>query len=68
MLDDQNNHRDTFTGGPHRMPLQDYHCKNCAKIYEIIVPLAENDKKIKCPECKKVLKKLLSPPKTIKIN
>ena len=50
------------------MPLQDYSCVHCAKIYEIIVPLAENDKAIKCPKCKEVLVKHISPPKTIKIN
>jgi putative FmdB family regulatory protein len=50
------------------MPLQDYYCTNCAKIYEIIVPLAQTDKKIKCPNCKRVLKKHISAPKTIKIN
>jgi len=50
------------------MPLQDYFCTNCEKVYEIIVPLAENDKKIKCPHCKKLLKKHISAPKTIKIN
>ena len=50
------------------MPLQVYFCKKCAKIYDIIVPLAETDDKIKCPYCKKVLIKRISPPKTIKIN
>ena len=50
------------------MPLQVYYCHKCNKIYEIIVPLAENDKKIKCPHCKKVLTKHISAPKTIKIN
>uniref|UniRef100_A0A6M3KVC4 Putative regulatory protein FmdB zinc ribbon domain-containing protein n=1 Tax=viral metagenome TaxID=1070528 RepID=A0A6M3KVC4_9ZZZZ len=50
------------------MPIYDYYCIKCAKIYEIIVPLVEIDKKIKCPLCKKVLKKRISPPKTIRIN
>jgi putative FmdB family regulatory protein len=50
------------------MPLQDYYCNKCAKIYEIIVPLAETDDKIKCPHCEKDLDKHISAPKTIKIN
>ena len=50
------------------MPLYDYYCKKCAKIHEIIVRLDKIDTKIKCPYCKKTLKKLQSPPKTIKIN
>jgi len=50
------------------MPMQDYYCKNCAKIYEILVPLAKNDEKIPCPYCKEVLIKHISAPKTIKIN
>jgi putative FmdB family regulatory protein len=50
------------------MPLQDYYCKKCAKAFEIIVPLAENEKKIKCPHCRRVLIRHISAPKTIKIN
>lgn len=50
------------------MPLQDYYCKHCSKLFEIIVPLAQNDKKIKCPHCKKALIKQLSCQKVIKIN
>jgi putative FmdB family regulatory protein len=50
------------------MPLQVYSCIHCAKIHEIIVPLVKTDEEIKCPDCKKVLVKHISPPKTIRIN
>ncbi|MCK4328781.1 zinc ribbon domain-containing protein [candidate division WOR-3 bacterium] len=50
------------------MPLQDYHCKQCNKIFEIIVPLSKNDKEIKCPYCKQTLRKRISAPKIIKIS
>ena len=50
------------------MPLQVYFCNKCNKIYDIIVPLSENDRKIKCPHCNKNLIKHISAPKTIKIN
>ena len=50
------------------MPMQDYFCAKCHKLYEIMVPLRLTDKKIKCPHCKKALKKHISAPKTIKIN
>lgn len=50
------------------MPLYEYYCTECEKIYEIIVKLRAIDKKIKCPHCKKGLKKRISPPKTIRIK
>ena len=43
------------------MPLFDFICKKCEKIFEVIVPLSYSKKKIKCPYCKKQLKKLMSP-------
>lgn len=42
-------------------PLHDYFCKDCLKTYEVIVPLDKDNKKVKCPHCKKKLKKLLAP-------
>ena len=42
------------------MPLHDYWCKNCFKMYEVIVPLKKTDEAIKCPDCKKKLKKMIT--------
>lgn len=43
------------------MPLFDYICGKCFKQYEVIVPLKDVGKKVKCPHCKKSLKKILTP-------
>lgn len=43
------------------MPLFDFVCGKCLKKYEIIIPLKEMDKKVKCPHCKKELKKIMAP-------
>jgi putative FmdB family regulatory protein len=43
------------------VPLYDYHCKKCEKIFEIMVKLDKSDKEIECPYCKKKLTKLMSP-------
>ena len=43
------------------MPLHDFVCGKCLKRYEIIIPLKEMDKKVKCPHCKKELKKIMAP-------
>jgi len=43
------------------MPLFDYYCKDCEKCYEVLVPLSKTKSKIKCPKCKKELKKIISP-------
>lgn len=50
------------------MPLFDYFCKKCSKIFEINVRLDKLDKKIRCPYCEKGLKKVVSAPKIIRIN
>jgi len=42
--------------------LYTYHCVDCAKIYEIMVKLKDYDKEIKCPHCKKPLKKQMDAP------
>lgn len=50
------------------MPMYDYGCSNCLKIYEILVKLDKIDEEIKCPICGKPLKKLLSSPRRINIH
>jgi putative FmdB family regulatory protein len=49
------------------MPLYDYLCETpkCAKskkVLSFIVPLERYDETIKCPECKKPLRRMLSAP------
>ena len=51
-----------------KMPNYDYMCLNCQKIYEISVRLDKIDEKIKCPNCKKKLKKRIHAPKIVRIN
>jgi len=43
------------------MPLYDYYCQKCSKAYEVKVPLAKRNKKIKCPYCKEKMAKKMSP-------
>lgn len=43
------------------MPLFDFFCRECLKTYEVIVPLKDVGKKVKCPHCKKGLKKIITP-------
>lgn len=43
------------------MPLYEYVCSRCQKLFEIIVPLDKYGKKIRCPHCRKQLKKIMSP-------
>ena len=50
------------------MPIQDYWCVKCSKAYEVIVPLRETNKTIRCPHCKEPLRKHISAPKIIRIN
>jgi putative FmdB family regulatory protein len=45
------------------MPLFDYYCLDCETVYELIVPLDRLDEEVKCPECGKILKKRISPPR-----
>jgi putative FmdB family regulatory protein len=44
------------------MPLYEYLCKDCMKVFEAIVKLEEEDKPVKCPFCDKPLDKLMSAP------
>ncbi|MCK4816709.1 zinc ribbon domain-containing protein, partial [bacterium] len=43
------------------IPLFDYYCLKCNRIYEIIVPLSKIKEEIICPCCKKALQKRISP-------
>jgi len=68
----------TFAGenikDSNNMPLYQLWCKSCFKPYEVTMTLKELDifdkgkESIPCPECKKPLKKLICPPRRIKIN
>ena len=43
------------------MPLYVKWCKKCEKVYEVIIPLKDYEKKVKCPHCKRMLVKILTP-------
>jgi putative FmdB family regulatory protein len=43
------------------MPLYEFLCSKCMKILEFIVPLDKFETKVKCPHCKKMVKRLMSP-------
>jgi putative FmdB family regulatory protein len=43
------------------MPLYTYHCKECVKIYELLIKLEDYDEIVVCPECGKVMDKLITP-------
>ncbi len=43
------------------MPLYEFICGSCLKVFEFIVPLDKYEKKIKCPHCKKEVKRIMSP-------
>ena len=43
------------------MPLHDYYCLDCQKVFEVLVPLKKTDDAVKCPKCRKTLKKRISP-------
>ena len=50
------------------MPLYDMVCPKCGEWYEVLIKLSILHKKVKCPECKATLKRLISRPKLIKVN
>ncbi len=56
------------------MPLYQILCDECLTPHEVHMTLAileeydKDDKVIECPNCTKILKKLICPPKTITIN
>jgi len=33
------------------MPVYDYVCQDCHKIFELVLTLQEHEKEIKCPQC-----------------
>ena len=43
------------------MPLYSYICDDCEKYFEVFVPLKKRNQSIKCPHCKKKLRKIISP-------
>jgi len=43
------------------MPMYNYVCEKCSKIFEVIVPLDKSEKEIYCKYCNSVLKKQLTP-------
>jgi len=43
------------------MPLYSYYCIACLKTYEITIPLSRYGEKVKCPHCKRILKKAITP-------
>jgi putative FmdB family regulatory protein len=49
------------------MPLYQFICQGCLTPYEVFMKLAKAEKKIRCPECKKILKKIILPVR-FKVN
>jgi putative FmdB family regulatory protein len=44
-----------------KMPLYEYYCDKCGKVFEIKVPLARYGEEIRCPYCGEPLKRHISP-------
>lgn len=42
------------------MPLYEFECQKCNKLFEVIVPMSQSGDVIKCPYCKRKLKKRMS--------
>lgn len=49
------------------MPLYVYLCKDCNKLFELIVKLADSDKPIKCKYCENEMQKIMTPV-SFKVN
>ncbi len=47
------------------MPIYEYICIDCLKLFDIMVELKENGKEIKCPYCDKPLQKKISTPNIV---
>ena len=58
----------SILGGGNDMPLFDYCCNHCIKVYEVFVPLKQLGDEIRCPVCDEVLVRLFSAPKLIKVS
>lgn len=43
------------------MPIYEYECEQCKKVYECILDSTEIDSIVECPDCKKECKKIMSP-------
>ena len=43
------------------MPLYTFHCEGCNKIYELLIKLKDYDEIVICPECGKIMTKLITP-------
>lgn len=43
------------------MALHDYYCTDCERVFEVLVPMDRLDDPVKCPKCRKRLKKRFSP-------
>jgi predicted nucleic acid-binding Zn ribbon protein len=56
------------------MPIYQMWCNKCHEPYEVMMTLKVCDefdkgkRKKQCPECKKPLKKIICPPKIVRIN
>jgi putative FmdB family regulatory protein len=43
------------------MPLYVYRCHKCKKMFEVIVPLKDYEKKLPCKYCRKQMEKIIMP-------
>lgn len=43
------------------MPLYQFICYHCSRPYEVFMKLAKANVKVRCPVCKKALKKVILP-------
>lgn len=39
------------TGVKQRMPIYEFHCKNCGEVFELLCKVGEDESKVICPEC-----------------
>ncbi len=43
------------------MPIYDFSCEKCNKVFEVIVPLVDCLKPLKCKYCDEEMKKIIKP-------
>ena len=48
------------------MSLHDYMCQHCERVFEVSVPIDKVDSQVKCPICKKPLRKRIAPVRIIR--
>ena len=41
------------------MPVYEYLCRDCERLYEILIPLADYDKKVRCKHCNKKMERVI---------